>query len=73
MKKLSFDLIFYILSFNQNICPSNHDLKNYILSKYFYIKYKSLKDNCKFGRFIGLKYCKTHFGHLINNKSFLIL
>ena len=70
---LPLDIITKILSFNLKKCPDNYDLSFKVISKYFYKYFKLLKKKCIYDRFIGLRYCKTHYGHLICNKSFIIL
>jgi hypothetical protein len=73
MIDLPFDIILYILSFNIKIkCPNDYNLSYKTLSKHFYKSFKYLKKKCIFSTFIGLKYCKTHYGHLIK-KTYLII
>ena len=73
MSNLPTEIIYLILSFNLKKCPDDYNLDFKILSKEFYKNYKYLKKKCIYDTFIGLKYCKTHYGHLIKKRCYLII
>ena len=66
MRKLSDDLILKIFKY-LNICGYNNVSKYYLISKYYYNFFKKKYGLCEYKKFIGLKFCFTHYNHLFKN------